>query len=163
MNKMIVFSIMACLVVCGCTTTPEGGICCDKCSDPNSILIKAPGADCQCYSKCASNLPHFLQEVAGENCCTGQECEASSSSSTTTTTLPGCAVVGNVCTGSCPSGQSCMDTGPAIEYPYAPTCGCATDCSYIDDYKMCRNGACPPGLICAGTIQGLCSCQQAVY
>jgi hypothetical protein len=161
MKKLLFLALLGLVLASGCVENPEGN-CCPKCTDPSAILIKAPGGECQCMSSCPSNAPHFLEEIVGSNCCTDKECSIPDST-TTTIASPSCAVVGNVCYGTCPDGQTCSDTGPAIQYPYEPTCGCLTSCSYIGDVKSCRNGGCPDGLICAATIQGLCSCQQAVY
>jgi hypothetical protein len=85
----------------------------------------------------------------GPDCAHNPACNLFNASLTTTTsTIPTCGQVGNVCTGTCRSGDLCVDTGGQ--------CGCVTSCALITDIKSCRMGACPAGLICQ--IEGN-SCQ----
>jgi hypothetical protein len=154
--KITWIAVLAVLIVAGCTTEDN---CCPACSNPNDILIKAPGGECKCYSSCPSNVPGFLQEALGQQCCTDEGC---SGPAPTPTTLAACQVVGNVCTGYCPDGQTCSDTGPALQYPYNPICGCLTSCNLINDYKQCRSGGCPQGQICQMDIKGECTCGSIV-
>lgn len=163
MKNLLILTLLGVVLLCGCVEEGVGN-CCPKCTDPNAVLIKAPGGECQCMSKCPINAPHLLEEVVGSNCCTDKECSLPESTTTTTLGPITCDYDprSDSCVGSCGVGTACS----VSELGFGdPVCSCMTPCSNIFDIKQCQYGGCPdPDQYCGVLIQGGgCGCTSQQY